>query len=140
MFEKLKKVYLAHQELISYLFFGGATTVVNIVVFWLCDGYFGEAKLHYSVRIAWLVSVLFAYITNRQWVFRSKAQGSGIVAEALKFFGARVFSGILDEGFMRLTVQMLSWNSLAMKIVSNVFVIILNYIMSKLIVFRKQKQ
>lgn len=132
-----KKYFRQYRELILYVLFGGLTTVVNIAVFWVCSTPVHLATVPSTVA-AWIVSVLFAYLTNRIWVFESKARGlPAVVREIVLFFGCRVLSGVIDVGIMWLFVDVLHCNSLLMKIISNILVVILNYLFSKVLIFRK---
>ena len=136
--DKLKK--LLSRETIAYLIFGVLTTLVNIVSFaLLCD------LLHIpeliANAIAWAVSVAFAYITNRGLVFHSKARGlRSVLREIGLFVGARVLSLGLDEGGMAVCLYALHWHKMAAKIFMNVLVVIFNYIASKLLIFRSNKE
>ncbi|MFG6349227.1 MAG: GtrA family protein, partial [Lachnospiraceae bacterium] len=89
---------------------------------------------------AWLVSVIFAYITNKIFVFESRTDTFALlVKECVSFFGCRLATGIMDVAVMYLSVDLLHFNDIVMKIVSNVFVVILNYIFSKLFIFKKEE-
>lgn len=136
--EKCKALFLKYKEPILYIFFGGLTTLVNIVSYALFAHLLHLDEI-LSTVIAFLLSVIFAYLTNRKWVFHSKASGKkGIAYEIATFFGGRLFSGALDVGIMYLFVTTLHYNDLLIKILSNILVIILNFIISKWIVFRKR--
>ena len=137
LLEKFKSLYYKFQEQIAYLFFGVLTTLVNIVSFYLLSQLFSSPyTLEIAVWLAWLLSVVFAYLTNRKWVFKSKAmQPKELIKEGGAFVGARLASGVFDYLFMTLTVRVFSLPQLAMKIVSNVVVVIFNYIFSKFVVF-----
>ena len=138
MREKIGELWRKYREVILYLVFGVATTLVNFAVFYLLD-FLG---VHYlaATLIAWFVSVLFAYLTNRRFVFASEAKGAGaILKEALLFFAGRGFSGLLDMGLMALGVEVFRWDERIWKIPVNILVIVLNYVISKLLVFRKKK-
>ena len=136
--EKLKSLLTKYREQISYLFFGGCTTLINIAVYWLCAHPLGLGTQASNV-IAWVLSVLFAYVTNRIWVFRSQERSAkGILREMASFFGARVATGLLDQFNMWLFVDTLHWPDMPVKIISNIVVILLNYVFSKLIIFRKK--
>lgn len=140
MTDKLKQLYKKYEEIIAYVFFGGLTTLVNIIVFFVMNDMF---HIHYLIAnaAAWLASVLFAYVTNRKWVFKSKCRGaSAIIREMLMFIGARVMSGLGDMFIMFMCIDVAHFPSLAAKILSNVFVVIFNYIFSKLIIFKNKKQ
>ncbi|MCQ2564121.1 MAG: GtrA family protein [Mogibacterium sp.] len=125
------------KEIIAYLVFGVLTTLVNIVVYWVTAHPLGIKTVPSSI-IAWIAAVLFAYVTNRIWVFHSETSGrSGILREMFYFFSARLATGIIDWVFMYVTVDVLSFNDVYMKVIANVIVIILNYVASKLLIFRK---
>ena len=124
------------KELISYLIFGVLTTVVNIVVYYVFNTWL-QVNYLVSNAIAWIASVLFAYITNRKYVFESK--NTSMFNELVKFIGARLSTGIMDMILMWLLVDVLSMNSMVSKIVVNVLVIVLNYVLSKVFVFKKEE-
>ena len=126
--------YGKYREVISYLFFGGCTTLVNIVSFYLLR--LVNCSLFVSNFIAWFISVLFAFVTNKLFVFESKGNDK-LLKECFSFFFFRVVSLLFDMGFMYLLINVLSINELVSKIVSNVFVIIINYVFSKMIIFKK---
>ena len=89
--------------------------------------------------VAWALSVLFAYVTNRRWVFESKENTRrGILREMGSFFLFRLLSGLMDVAIMYVCVDLLGWNSMIIKVLSNVLVIIVNYVASKLVIFRKR--
>ncbi len=136
----LKSLFLKYRELILYVFFGGLTTLVNWAGYWLLADVFHVPYL-WATAIAQILSILFAYVTNRIWVFESKAKGfSAVFWEMVRFFGCRAASFVLDLVCMRIGVGGLHINDMVMKLLSNVIVVIVNYVFSKLIVFRKPKQ
>ena len=117
--------------------FGGLTTLVNIVAYWACSRVL-ELETITGTVIAWVLAVLFAYLTNRTWVFGSYAHGVGqILLEAFAFFSCRLTTGLADLGMMWLFVVVLEFNDLAIKVIANVMVIVMNYLASKFIIFRK---
>ena len=135
--EKLKQLWKKHKELILYVFFGGCTTMINIVSYFAC-----RELLHLPVVpadvLAWLVSVIFAYVTNKLFVFESKSWRLMLVLkEGAAFLAARVFSLGVDVAMLYVTVAVLGWWELPMKVLANVVVIVINYIFSKWIIFRK---
>lgn len=132
--EKLLQIYYTYKEPILYLIFGGLTTLVNIITYFVCYNMASLSNV-ISTIIAWILSVIFAFITNKIYVFESKSKS--IIVELTSFFLCRLGTGILDLGIMYFTVDILKWHALLMKIISNVIVIILNYIFSKLIIFKK---
>ena len=126
-------------EMFMYLIFGGLTTLINIIVFYICTLLSFSTAL--STTVAFIISVIFAYVTNRKWVFNSKAsKPSEILSELWKFFSVRIFTYFADLILMILLVDKLYFNKLACKIGVNLLVIVLNYIASKVIVFRKGKK
>lgn len=135
--ERVRELFIKYRELLSYLFFGVLTTVVNYVSYLLLAPFFGTTTI--PTAIAWVLSVAFAYLTNRRWVFRSQAKGAAaILREAGSFVGARLISGVIDVGIMWVFADRLGFNDKLVKLASNVFVVIFNYIASKLIIFRKK--
>ncbi len=113
------------------------TTVINILAYWLFTRIFTCAVVPSTV-IAWTVAVFFAYFTNRKYVFNSTADTlRGIITEAAEFFACRITTGIIDVIIMYVFADLLSWPDVPVKTASNILVIILNYIASKLLIFRK---
>ncbi len=160
-----KGLYKEYKEIVNYIIFGVLTTIVSFgtyylfryifpdegsVPFWLkwvfnITAVFGtESSTALPVILSWVCAVAFAYITNRIWVFESKAKGAAIVAECGKFFAARLLTLFVDMLIMFLMVDLTgikgAWWELFAKLVDNVVVMILNYILSKIMVFRKKKQ
>lgn len=134
--EKLRELGRKYRELLLYLVFGVLTTLVNYLVWWGMAPFFKTSTL--PVITAWILSVLFAYITNRRFVFASKARGRQALLELGSFFAARALSGVLDLCFMWLFADWLGFDSRLIKLISNVFVIIFNYVASKLVIFKKK--
>ena len=136
----MKQLFVKYRELILYVFFGGLTTLVNWGLYWLLANPFGVPYL-WATAIAQIASILFAYVTNRIWVFQSKARGFREVSlEMLRFFGARGVSFFLDLGCMYVGVDLLHINDTWMKLLANILVIIANYVFSKVFVFRKGQE
>lgn len=136
----LRRIFLKYRELISYVFFGGLTTLCNIFVYWVLARIFSADEL-ISTAIAFVISVIFAFYTNRKWVFFSKEKGvRPVFFEGCKFFASRLFSGGLDLLIMFIFVTILNYNDMIIKILSNILVIILNFIFSKLFVFKKKAE
>lgn len=121
------------KELILYVVFGVLTTVVNILAY-VVFAKFLNVDYIISNIIAWFLSVLFAYITNRIWVFESKS--SNILKEISLFFGGRLFSGVVDTSLLYLMVDILLIGDFVSKVVTQVIVVILNYVISKVVVFK----
>lgn len=131
-------IFKKYREIIVYVFFGGLTTLCNIFVYWICAHPLNIDEIT-STIIAFVVSVIFAFATNRIWVFHSGARGIKEIAyELCRFFGARLFSGGLDVLIIFVFVTHMGFNDMIIKLLSNVMVVILNYIFSKLFVFKKK--
>ena len=139
MVNKLFALIRRHYDVLSYLFFGVLTTVVNYLVYLPCYN-----LLHISASIsnviAWVAAVAFAFVTNKPFVFQSHDWSASVVLpELTKFVGCRVGSGVLETAILFVTVDLLKWDGNLWKIVTSVLVVILNYVGSKLLVFRKKK-
>lgn len=138
--ETIKSFFLKYKELILYVFFGGLTTLVNWGSYWVLADIFHVPYL-WATAIAQILSILFAYVTNRVWVFESRAKGfTAVFWEMVRFFGCRGASFVLDLVCMRVGVGGLHVNDKVMKLLSNVIVIIVNYVFSKVFVFRKPRE
>lgn len=134
---RIRMLIRKHYDILAYLFFGVLTTLVNYIVYLPCYN-----LLHLSASlsnvIAWAVAVAFAYLTNKPFVFKScDWSAKTVIPELSKFVGSRVLSGALETAIIFVTVDLLSWNGNVMKFVTSVLVVILNYVASKLIVFKK---
>ena len=137
MLNKAKELLRKYQDILSYLFFGGLTTVINFLIYYPCYNWFAMSATVSNV-IAWVVAVAFAYLTNKPFVFHSHDWSWKCVGpELTKFVGCRIGSGLLETAAIFLTVDLLHWNGNVMKLVLAVLVVILNYIGSKLLVFKK---
>lgn len=133
-------LYNKYKDVIPYLFFGVCTTVVNVVIYWFLS-HIICLSVGFSTIIAWIISVLFAYLTNRIWVFHSDSSGvKEITKEMVSFFGCRLATGILDWLIMFVLVDCFEYNDVLIKIISNIMVIVLNYIASKVFIFRSEKK
>ena len=132
--KKIKELYLKYKEIINYLVFGGLTTVVNFVTYYITARIIGIEEVT-SSGISWFCSVLFAYITNKLFVFESKSNSKKeFFKEMISFFLARIASGILcDVGTFALMVKVFNVNDIIAKIVTQIMVVIVNYVFSKLI-------
>ena len=126
-----------YKHIIYYLIFGLVTTIVNIGTYWLCY-YVIHIPNSISNFIAWITAVIVSFVTSKIWVFGSKSwERSILISEAVKFFGARVATFLIDELIMGVGVDLLHFNGLVMKVVSGIVVVILNYVFSRIWVFRK---
>lgn len=143
----LKEWFHKYREQIAYLFFGGVTTVQNVATYALLHVVLG---MHSDIAnaIAWALSVTLAYITNRIWVFQSHTRGRAMLKEVASFVAGRLLTGAMDEGIMHVATQIVGprlipeamrklWD-MGVKLASNVLVVILNYVFSKLVIFKKK--
>lgn len=136
LLKSLEPFYKKHKEILLYLFFGGVVTIVSIGTFQLFYAVFKINELIANV-ISWIISVLVAYTTNRTWVFRSTANTkSAVITEILGFFGGRIATLVIEELIILVFVTLLKFNSLAVKLAAQIAVIVLNYIFSKLWIFK----
>jgi len=137
MINKIRELIIKYWDIVSYLFFGVCTTVVNYIIYLPCYNLLGMSAT-VSNMIAWVVAVTFAYLTNKPFVFKSHDwSAKTVVPELAKFLGCRIGSGVAETVILLVTVDLLGWNGNIWKLVTQVMVVILNYIGSKLLVFRK---
>ena len=138
MIQKMKALLEKYWEVITYLFFGVLSTIVNYIVYlpgYLLLGW--SAAL--SNAVAWVVAVAFAYLTNKPFVFKSNDWSrKTVIPELTKFVSCRVASGVTETLILLVTVDVLNWNGTIWKLITSVLVVVLNYIGSKLVVFRNK--
>ena len=136
--EEVKKDEVKNQsELISYAIFGVATTVVSMVVYGVCNSAF---EMHYLISniISWVIAVAFAYITNKMFVFKTRGMGfAQLKREITLFVSARLASLGIEELGLFILIGLIGWGEILAKLVMQVVVIVLNYIFSKLVIFKK---
>lgn len=133
--KKLVDLYKKHQELISYIVFGGLTTVVNIVVFFLLDTGLSWPYL-VANGVAIVVSILFAYVTNKLFVFKTKGLNTREnIYEFFRFIGFRLLSGLADMATMWVLVDLMTVDTNLAKLATQFIVVVLNYIFSKFLIF-----
>ena len=134
---KIIEALIKNKQLLLYLFFGICTTAINTICYWLLYDALTLSNI-VSTILAWLAAVLFAFVTNKVFVFESKRTNTtDRINEVISFFGCRLLTGILDVAIMAFAVDMLQWNGLLWKLISNIIVTIINYIASKYLIFRK---
>lgn len=134
----IKRLISNNAALINYVFFGVLTTIVNLLTFWLFNSVFNQNYLLANL-IAWFVSVLFAFFTNKYFVFKSHTKGHyAFIKEFLLFIWMRVLSGIFDMGSMYILVSMLKVNGNLAKILTQFIIVVLNYVFSKTVIFKKR--
>ena len=150
-FSVFERFYIKNKSVLLYLFFGGLTTLVSILTFWLAElfirsdfnvsifGSMYSAKVVLSNAISWICAVLFAFFTNRIWVFNSPTDSwTGFFKQMAAFFGGRFVTFLLETVILVVFVSILNFNEMLMKIIAQLVVLVSNYVISKLIVFRKR--
>lgn len=157
MIDTFKKLYKKYEEIILYLFFGVLTTVVSIVLYALLVFAFDRIAIaadnpgltldnnlilqNVCVVFKNIIAILFAYVTNRKYVFKSKVTGAKAIAvEMTQFFAARLSTLVFEMIFMSVTVNMLHYPDIVMNIIAQFVIVVLNYVFSKLWIFKKESK
>ena len=135
-------IYYKNTEFWNYVIVGLLTTVVSLVTYFICTSFFLDAKVAIELQIAnvisWVLAVIFAYFTNRIFVFKSHTKGKKQIEEGIKFVGSRILSLLMDMLTMFIIVTLLHMNHKIGKILSQVIVTIANYFLSKILVFNNK--
>ena len=135
----IKNLWFKYKELFFYAVFGVGATVINIVSYRVLANTFGKKYFLIANIIAWILAFIFAFITNKFFVFESKSWEAQIaMKEFVGFLSARLATGILDTVLMWLFVSVISLDDTLSKIIINILVIIINYIASKFFIFKKE--
>jgi len=130
--------YKQHKEILLYLFFGGVAFFLNIWLFILIGKFF-EINVLLNNAICWIICVSFQYFTNKTWVFEDKTAGfSELLRQIISFFSGRIFTLLVEEVILAVCITLLNFHSLTVKLSAQVIVIILNYIISKMIIFKNK--
>ena len=130
-------IYRKWKEVLLYLFFGGLTTLISIGSYWFFCRLGIDALL--ANLPSWVLAVLFAYVTNSIWVFGAKPSGPAEwLKQMLAFFGGRVATLLMEEAVLFAGIRLLGGNELAVKVIAQILVLVGNYIISKLLVFKKR--
>ena len=138
MITRVGRLMIKYQEFFLYAFWGGCTTVINIGIFEVLVESF---RVYYQTAnvFAWIISVSFAYLTNRVWVFKSHyIDNQQLFKEAIRFYTSRLASLGVELIIVYVGIKVLQINTLFVKIIDNLIVIILNYALSKLLIFKKR--
>ncbi|HIV86201.1 MAG TPA: GtrA family protein [Candidatus Monoglobus merdigallinarum] len=155
MIDKAKALYKKYEEIILYLIFGVLTTIISVGLYWLLDvgfSHLAEAvenpgltfsnngAIHTAcIVFKNVIAILFAYVTNRIFVFKSKVKGfRAVIIEMLSFFAARLSTMIFEVVFMFITVNVFSLPTIVMNIIAQFVIVVLNYVLSKLWIFNKK--
>lgn len=134
----IKDLLIKYKGIILYLIFGVLTTVINVATYYISYDVCGISNL-ISTMIAWVVAVAFAFVTNKLIVFESKKWDKDSIKEIVNFILCRVGTGVIEVGFMYVFVDLLLFNGTIMKLITNFIIIVINYIASKLIIFKSKK-
>ena len=142
--KKIWELYKKHREVISYLFWGGVAFVLSMVLFWIFNSKMGMGEVTANT-VDWIIVVIFAFFTNKLFVFRSKAGSpAGLWKEFVSFIIARLFTLFLEDAIIWLGCKKMGFDSelgsLVVKLIGQFVVIVANYILSKLWIFRKPKK
>lgn len=128
--------YTKYKEILLYLFFGGLSFIVSISSFAIANVTLGLNE-HIANLISWVLAVTFAYVTNRKWVFDSTVTNAKeLIKEIVDFYGGRVLTLIIEELVLFVFITKLHFSSVVVKVIAQIVVIILNYVLSKLFVFK----
>lgn len=152
-FSIFESFYIKNKSVLLYLFFGGLTTLVSILTFWIAEllinadfnisifGSLYSVKVILTNAVSWICAVLFAFFTNRTWVFNSPTKTwKEFWSQMAAFFGGRFATFLLETVILIVFVSALKFNELAIKILAQIAVLVSNYIISKLIVFKDRKK
>lgn len=138
LLNKLMPFYKKRKDIVLYIFFGALTTLVSLASFGICY-YTFHINEFASNTISWILAVAFAFFTNRIWVFNAKTDNTKqFLYQLISFYAGRLFSFGVEMLMIYIFITRLAFNAMLIKILANVIILILNYIISKLIVFRKK--
>ena len=133
-------MYRKYQEAIDYLFWGGVAFVLSMVLFYIFANMMMIEEQIANV-ITWIICVIFTYITNRTFVFRSKSKGFKAVSKELtEFTTARLATLVLENVVLFICIDLLVWHNMLAKLIGQFLVIVSNYVLSKLWIFKKDKK
>lgn len=138
LYHKCKNLYVQYKEIINYLIFGGLTFVVSMLTYYICRLAFDYVL---SNLISWVAAVLFAYITNKAFVFESKTETIFLlIKEFVLFIASRIFTLLLETAILYIMVDWLHINDMLVKVIAQIIVILTNYILSKLVIFKNKNK
>lgn len=135
---RLQSMYLKNREVVLYLIFGGLAFLVSIATFAFLHKWMGMNELIANL-ISWILTVSFAFFTNRIWVFSAPMKGAWeFLRQMIAFFGGRVATLLVEETILFVFIRLAGMDSMLVKTLAQIVVIVLNYVISKLVVFRKE--
>lgn len=137
---KFYNIYKDKKEVLLYLLFGGFTFIISVLTY----AYFNQVlKMPALIAniISWVIAVMFAFLTNRIWVFQSATNTIiAFLKQMISFFAGRIVTLLIEEAILGIFVDLLNFNSILIKIIAQVIVIVLNYVISKVFIFKKQEK
>ena len=140
VFRWFEPFYKKHKEVLMYLFFGGLAFFLNLFLYWRFVVVIGMNALIGNI-FCWIICVLFQYVTNKSWVFDGRTESRrDLLRQITSFFGGRLFTLLVEEAMIFIFITTLHYNEMGIKLLAQFVVIVLNYVISKLIVFRKKTQ
>lgn len=129
--------YKKNKEMLLYLFFGGLSFIVSVATYAFFNMSLGLSVLLANV-LSWIITVMFAFLTNRVWVFEAPTKTlKDFTAQMISFYSGRIVTLVIEEAILVLFIDMLGFGSIAVKIVAQIVVILLNYVISKVFIFKK---
>lgn len=138
LFRIFQPFYKKYKEMLLYLFFGGLSFIVSISIYAAFNIGMALNELIANV-LSWIITVMFAFLTNRIWVFRSPTNSvSEFIKQMFAFYSGRVITLIVEEAVLLIFITWLGFNSILIKVIAQVIVIVLNYIISKLLIFKNK--
>ncbi len=137
LLRRWQPLYQKHKAVLLYLLFGGLTTVISIGTFWLGHSVL-QLNEHFSNVISWVLAVLFAFLTNRVWVFSAPTDNAKAFWKQLfRFYGGRLTTLAVEELLLFVFITVLKINGMVVKVGAQIAVLILNFVVSKWFVFKK---
>lgn len=138
MIQKIIQIYKKHEEAVNYLFFGFLGVIVSVASY-------SVARIWLDVTISnivsWVIAVIFVYVTNKLFVFKSRnLKGVALIKEFCEFVGARLLTLIVETGVLLLCAELVGMNDVIAKVVAQAIIIVMNYILSKFWIFKKTNQ
>ena len=133
----IRDFYYKHESVMLYLIVGAMTTAVSLIAQYI-PAFLG-LPTEANTTISWICAATFAFFTNKAWVFKNEEkEKSDWIRQAVSFYGARLFTFFSEFAFMEITVRVLGQNEYIMKLIAQVFILVLNYLFSKFVIFRKK--
>ncbi len=136
-FRIFNPLYTKYKEILLYLFFGGLSFIISISTYAAFNIAMGLNELIANI-LSWVITVMYAFLTNRVWVFRSPTNGIiEFIKQMLYFYSGRIITLVIEELILLVFITMLGFNSILIKTIAQIVVIVLNYVISKLMIFKK---